>query len=189
MKQNKFLFALLAFVVSFGACETYPDWDENLEYSDTYPISGEYYVMDYDGVADTLTSSPYILYIYNKAYNPTKDSIWVDNYTGHPTGGLTEYAYKFKIKCKANMSSLTFNVERAGNVQSGQANPLDSAITVSISESILIDYDPGDITSAKPDSIYFKFSYFDKYGVLVRTMVTAGHRKTGWEEPNYDDNM
>lgn len=192
---NYFILLALA-VIIIPACETYPDWEEYVEYSETYPVSGEYIVYDYDAeTGDTLRSDDgvvygsYPLYIYNKSYNPTGDSIWIDNRTGHPGGALVEYPYKFKIKAKADLSNLSFDVEKAGDITGTNINPTDSAIRVTITNSMIKDYDPGDITSAKPDSIYFEFSYYDKYGDLEKTIITAGHRKTGWENPNYDDPM
>ncbi|MCD4792472.1 MAG: hypothetical protein K8R54_04505 [Bacteroidales bacterium] len=197
MKKIYKIFPILILAILFSACDLYPDWEEYVEYSSTYPVSGEYYVYDYEENGDRLLIEDggdpfdaYSLYIYNKSYNPTKDSIWVDNRTGHPTGGgSVEYPFKYKIKCKADTVNLSFNCERQGTVTGLSVNPLDSAITVTITESKIFDYDPGDITSAVPDSIYFKFSYYDKYGDIVKTIVTAGHRKSGWEEPQNDDNM
>ena len=194
MKKNRIIF-LLIIMFSIAACDTYPDWNKYVEYSDVYPICGEYYVYDYEENGDILLdeagdpTKAYILYIYNKAYNPTKDSIWLDNKIGHPSGAVIEYPYKYKIKCKADTNNLTFDCEKNGSVSGNNAYPLDSAVTVTIVQSKIIDNDPGDIESSLPDSIYFKFSYYDKFGELVKTVVTAGHRKTGWEEPNYDDPM
>lgn len=175
-------------VALFVSCETYPDWEESVEYSETYPISGEYYVRDFDAAGDTLLQDWYQLYIYNKSYNPTGDSIWIDNSAGHPVGGAVDYAYKFKIKAKANLVDFTFDCNKQGHVSGSNANPVDSAITVTIENSKIWEMSD-DITDATPDSIYFEFSYYDKYGDLVRKIKTYGHRKTGWEFPEYDDDM
>jgi hypothetical protein len=74
------------------------------------PICGEYLVKDYDLNGDVTTTKYYQLYIYNKAYNPTGDSIWIDNKTGHPTG--SNYNYLFKIKAKADTTNLTLMLIR-----------------------------------------------------------------------------
>ncbi len=189
MKKHIKLILFISIVLSFTACDLYPDWEDYVEYSSVYPVCGEYYVIDYNAndMSDTITEA-YYLYIYNKSYNPTGDSIWIDNNTGHPAGG-DPYSYKYKIKCKADTENLKFDCTKQGHVSGTFAHSQDSAVTVTIESSFIIDEDPGDILSSKADSIYFKFSYYDKYGELVRTLVTAGHRKTGWEEPEYDDDM
>jgi len=51
-------------VALFASCETYPDWEESVEYSETFPVSGEYYVRDFDAQGDTLLEDWYQLYIY-----------------------------------------------------------------------------------------------------------------------------
>lgn len=178
------LVTLVLFIVS---CDLYPDWTEYVEYSDTYPISGEYYVRDFDINTDTLVTDWYQLYIYNKSFNPTKDSIWIDNRTGHPAG-VSDYGYKFKIKCKADTNNLSFNVEKSGDIVAANVNPIDSAITVTIANSQVWDMSE-DISDPTPDSIYFEFTYYDKFGVEKRTLKVAGHRKTGWEFPEYSDPM
>jgi len=175
-------------VIFISACDLYPDWNDYVEYSDTYPVSGEYYVRDFDFNADTLVVDWYKLYIYNKANNPTGDSIWIDNASGHPVGGSVSYSYKYKIKTKADLTNLSFNCTKAGYVTGTNVNPLDSAITVTITNSKIIEMSQ-DITDATPDSIYFEFTYFDKYGNQIRQFKTSGHRKTGWEEPQNDDDM
>ena len=177
-------------VISLSACETYPDWKDHVEYSTTYPVSGEYYVRDYDiTTGDVITdTNPYSLYIYNKAFNPTEDSIWVDNRSGHPATGATSYTYKFKIKTRADLNALSFDAVSAGDVSGLNVNPLDSAVTITITNSKVWDMSD-DIEDATPDSISFEFTYFDKYGVELERLKVAGHRKTGWEEPQNDDSM
>ena len=187
--QMKNIFKILLIFTLFSAvtsCDLYPDWESYVEYSETYPVSGEYYVRDF--YANDSVSDWYKIYIYNKSYNPTGDSVWIDNITGHPTGGTDDYPYKFKIKTRADLDNLSFNCERAGNVTGSNTNPLDSAVTITITNSIIYDMSE-DISDATPDSIYFEFTYFDKFGVPTISLQTAGHRKTGWEDPQNDDNM
>lgn len=169
-----------------AGCDLYPDWHKYVKYSDAYPICGEYIVNDYNMTMDSIERGSYHLYIYNKAYNPTKDSIWVDNRAGHPAG-TDNYPYKYKIKCKADTVNLTFDVTKAGDVGS-KPNPSDSCNSVTIQNSKIWDMST-DITDATPDSIYFEVTYYDANGNVVSQFVTAGHRKTGWEEPNYNDPM
>lgn len=172
----------------FSACDLYPNWNSYVEYSDTYPISGEYYVRDFDINNDTIVEDWYKLYIYNKANNPTGDSIWIDNFSGHPSTGAETYDYRYKIKTKADLQNLSFNCIKAGNVTGLNTNPIDSAISVTITNSKIFDMST-DITDATPDSIYFEFIYYDESGNVIAKFKTAGHRKTGWENPNYDDDM
>ncbi len=188
----KFRIIITVFFVfsMFVACETYPDWDEGIEYSDVFPISGEWYVVDYDENGDTLEDTkPYILYIYNKSYNPTKDSMWIDNRVGHPGGGTSDdYEFRYKVKVKANMSDLTFNNNNVGDVAGGEVNPTSKSNRIFIYESKVFRYATG-IEDATPDSISFIINMTDSTGSVIGTIRTSGHRKTGWEEPNYDDEM
>lgn len=178
---------IVLLVIFISGCETYPDWENYVEYSDGYPICGEYYVRDFDANTDTIVEDWYVLYIYNKSYNPTKDSMWIDNRIGHPSL-VSTYDYKYKIKCKVDTINLSFDVDRAGEVTGSNLNPKDSAISVSISNSKIFKISQG-IEDAAADSIYFDLLYYDKYGDLKRSLKVAGHRKTGWEFPNFDDNM
>jgi len=187
--KSIFKFLILSFVVLLASCDMYPDWNNYVEYSDVYPVCGEYYVQDYDVDTDTVIADGewYVLYIYNKSYNPTKDSIWIDSRLGHPAG-VSDYNYKYKIKCSTDTVALTFDVDRTGDVVGSNVNPLDSAIEVSISNSKIWDLTET-IEDPTPDSIYFELSYYDKFGNLSKSFVVKGHRKTGWENPNYDDAM
>ncbi|MEA2043716.1 MAG: lipid-binding protein [Bacteroidota bacterium] len=190
-KLIKYSFLILVVAV-FGACELYPDWNDYVEFDPTYPVSGEYIVNDYTDTGDLMDEAygSYTIYIYNKANNEAdgSDSIWIDNKVGH---GASNYAFKYKIKSKADMSNLAFNCTEQGNVTGLNVNPLDSAATVTITNSKVFDNSDG-IEDATADSIFFEveYSYYNSSDVLVtETFQTAGHRKTGWENPNYDDDM
>jgi len=182
----KYKILLFLGIIFIAGCDLYPDWHNYVKYSDAYPICGEYIVKDYNMTMDTVVNESYHIYIYNKAYNPTGDSIWVDNRSGHPAG-VGSYDYKYKIKCKADTINLTFDVTKAGDVGSNP-NPLDSCNTVTIKNSKIWDMST-DITDPAPDSIYFEVTFYDPDGNIIKDFITAGHRKTGWEEPNYSDDM
>lgn len=186
MKKIKNLFILFAFVSLFGACDLYPSWESYVEYADTYPVCGNYLVQNYDYETGDVLFEWYEMFLYNKSYNPTKDSIWIDNYTG--LNGNDDYKYKFKVKAKADTINYTFDVVKSGNVIGTNINPLDSAISVTVSSSKIHILSSG-IEDATPDSIYFILSFFDKYGIEETKFVIAGHRKTGWEFPEYEDPM
>lgn len=194
MKKIILLISAFVIVLLWASCETYPDWQEGIEYSDAYPLAGEWYVVDYDQAGDSLTNisgdlfPPYILYIYNKSYNPTGDSIWIDNRTGHVSGGSGDtYEYRYKIKCVGNTETLNFNCTKQGDVRSA-VNAADSANTVNIINSKVIVNSTG-IEDPTPDSIYFEVELYKNDGTLIGKFKTAGHRKTGWEKPEYDDDM
>lgn len=174
-----FIIALL-----FASCETYPDWKEYVSYSSVFPICGEYLVKDYDNNDNELTDY-YSFYIYNKSYNPTGDSIWIDNITGHPTG--SNYPFVFKIKTKADTVNLTFDADKAGIISGSRPYPLMDTIRISITNSKVFRL-AKDITDPTPDSIYFKFTVYKTDQVTVKgERIVKGHRKTGWENPNYND--
>lgn len=176
-------------LITLSSCELYPDWQKYVEYSSVFPVCGEYYVRDYDPVNDTVPkSSFYLFYIYNKAYNPTGDSVYLDNFTGHPATGQNVYEYRFKIKAKADLKNLTFNVEKAPLIINPNPNPILDTIKVTISNSKIYRL-AKDITDPTPDSIYFKFTIYSNNGAVIAERIVKGHRKTGWEQPNYDDYM
>ncbi len=182
------LITLISFIV---ACETYPDWKDYVEYDSTYPVSGEYIVNNYKINADNTIGDKldkpgeYTLYIYNKADNQEdgKDSIWIDARIGVAD---KDYKYKYKIKALANMDDLSFNCDKSGNVQPSKTDPLATAPTITITESKVIDQST-DITNSEVDSIHFKVKYVN--GSTTQEFMVAGHRKTGWEQPGYDDAM
>jgi len=185
-KNIKYYLILASFLSILYSCG-YPEYE--VEYSEAYPVCGAYYVSDYDYVTKLpiKNQTNYELYIFNKSYNPTKDSIWIDNYSGH-SDGLVIYPYKFKIKTKADLTNLSFNCEKLGNVTGTNLDPLSGAVSVSITNSVITDYSK-DIKDPKADSIYFEFTYYDKDGVETMKVITAGHRKTGWETPEFTDPM
>ncbi len=194
MKNIIYFISILTFVSIWMSCDTFPDWEKDLQYSDAYPIAGEWYVTDYDENGDILADGgdeypPYILYIYNKAYNPTQDSIWIDNRTGHPSGGSGDnYEFRFKIKCKADKDNFTFDCTEQGDVTATNINPTSNSNIISITNSKVFINSSG-IEDATADSIVFDIEVKDSNGLLIGLFRTAGHRKTGWEEPNYDDDM
>ncbi len=188
--MRKLAFLIIAVIIFISACDTYPNWKEYVKYSSVYPVCGEYYVRDFDPNTDTLVTDWYKLYIYNTAFNPTKDSVWIDNSAGHPNTGLDVYPYKFKIRAKADTVNLTFNVQNAGSVSGNRAYPASNANRVTIKNSHIWHYAKDiDDFSAPPDSIYFEFELYDSTMTLIRKLVVKGHRKTGWENPNYEDPM
>jgi len=186
MKNIKLVFILFSFVAFFNSCDLYPNWEEYVDYADTYPICGNYLVKNYDNVTGEVIYDWYELFIFNKSYNPSKDSIWIDNITG--LTGVEDYDYKFKVKAKADTINYTFNVVKAGHVFGTYTNPIDSAISVTITNSKIHILSTG-IEDATPDSIYFELTFFDKYGIEQNKFVIAGHRKTGWEFPEHQDPM
>ncbi len=186
MKKYIIPIVVVAILSTMTACDLYPDWEDYVEYSSVFPVAGEYYVRDY---ADDDTSDFYLLHIYNKSFNPTKDSIWIDN-MAHPTG--SGYVYKYKIKCKTDTVNLKFDCVEAGNITGTDINPRDSATLVTIVSSKIHREENKNVTDATADSIYFEITYKyynDAEVLLTKTFITAGHRKTGWEDPNYDDDM
>ncbi|MBN2891959.1 MAG: hypothetical protein JXL97_08840 [Bacteroidales bacterium] len=191
MKLFYKLFVATIVVLTFQSCDFYRDWNEYVDYSEAYPICGEYMVRDFESNDDLLADDPYNdwyhIYIYNKSYNPTHDSIWIDNRTGHPVTGPT-YNFKYKIKCKADTIALSFDTDMAGDIIGYNVNPLDTCVHVTIANSKIWDVSD-DISDPTPDSIYFEFTYYNKAGTNLGTFITTGHRKTGWEEIQNDDNM
>ncbi len=186
--MKKIFGILLIFnMVVFSACE-YKEFE--VTYSETYPVCGDYYVNDYmvdanGNITSELVKEDYDnygLYIYNKSFNPTRDSIWIDN-TSH--SATANYANAYKIKLKADTVNLTFNVAKTPSIRADTAHaaPVPKRYIEIIDSKIIRNEWP------TPDSIYIKINLYDINGNLERTFYTAGHRKTGWENPEYSDEM
>lgn len=188
MYKSILKYILIAWVFVFASCETYPDWKEYVKYSSVFPVCGEFLIKEYDPVVDTVISDEYSqFYIYNKSYNPTGDSIWLDNWTGHPTNQV--YPFRFKIKTKADTLNYTFNANMCGLVMGSNPNPKMDTVRVSITNSKIFRL-AKDITDPTPDSIYFIFTiYQPDLTTIFASRIVKGHRKTGWEMPNESDNM
>jgi len=184
----KQLMTLLIFsaILSLSSCN-YPEYE--IEYSEAYPVCGEYYVYDYDAATmlPILNTDDvaihYNVYIYNKSYNPNKDSIWIDN-TEHTKDDGYE-GVPFKIKNRVDLTNKTFDCGITPVVTGKNANPAkfpNKYVTISESKVIINEW-------PVPDSIYFKVVISDSLQVPIKTVIIAGHRKTGWEYPEYTDPM
>lgn len=181
MKKIVLIIAFLSILFSFFACE-YPDYE--IEYSDVYPVCGEYYVNEYNSdMSIDEEQNSYILYIYNASYNDSGNDIWIDN--NNLSHGTNTYDYRFKIRTQADLENLTFNVTNAPHIPDGKASVPDSitqSVTINNSKIIKNEW-------PIPDSIYFEFTWYDGTGAEIGTVITAGHRKTGWENVNFSDPM
>ncbi len=184
--QTNFIIVLFASLLFLLSCDLYRDPEEYITYSDAYPICGEYYVRDYEANGTelgALKNDWYLIYIYNKSYNPTKDSIWINNIE-HIEEDLYESSYYYRIKTKADTVNRSFNCQQLPYILGTSLNPPASPtryITISESNIELKTWPEA------PDSIHFKVTYYDGSMNEVRSIYTVGHRKTGWENPEYDD--
>ncbi|ARS36383.1 lipid-binding protein [Pontibacter actiniarum] len=161
----KYTLLLLTFL-SFGfltSCDD--DDDEDIDYTATYPISGDwtvtYSIETSPGEFLPLVENEELL-IYNTAANvPTE--VWVDD-DGH--------FWDFKVKTPVDISSLTFGGENLQNVS------YNSQVNISNGQVFL---NAVEVNTIMRDSIYFQVSFSDDeepYGTIYHVY---GHRSTGFE--------
>jgi len=191
MKSFKRSLLLLIFssILILNSCG-YPEYE--VEYSEGYPVCGEYYVRDFNPTgsfteADLVSENYdwYKIYIYNKSYNPTGDSMWIDNSDHNPKEDKYIEGLMYKIKNKVDTVNKTFDCVLAPTMNGLNANATAKPkmfVTISESKIILNEW-------PIPDSIYLKIIVSDSLKVPYDTIITTGHRKTGWEFPEYSDPM
>ncbi|WP_266202894.1 lipid-binding protein [Pontibacter kalidii] len=163
---------LLTLFLSLGAftsCDD--DDDEDIEYTATYPISGDWVVTlnleTAPGQFEPLIEPTEVL-IYNTSANiPTE--VWVDD-EGHIWG--------FKVKTPINIDNLTFGGENLENMY------YNSQVTITDGQVFL---NAVEVNNLMRDSIYFKVSFSDDTDAegnpdpFGTTYHVYGHRKTGFE--------
>lgn len=102
--MKKYILTVIVFsVFMFSSCEFLDDLDKipdpKVEYSSTFPISGEYYAeFGYDGIGDLFDAGLVNINIYNTAADDGQE-VWI-----YDNGNY----WDFKVKAKVNMSDLTF---------------------------------------------------------------------------------
>jgi len=164
MKISKIFLLLLVVAMAFSACETLPK--QEVTYSPTFPVSGEYLVRVTDA-ADGTQPYPAIfaLRTYNTSSN-TKDTVWVK------LGGSSSL-YKFGLlgKVTCNPTAATFSVANGNNLV------YSSAFTI-IEGKVLLG--KAKVPSkAVCDSVYVKFTTAKD---PTKIYVAKGHRRTGFLE-------
>lgn len=171
-------FKLLYFVAlffSFGILSSCEKDAPEVEYTATYPVSGEWWVTykveTSPGVFEDVYHVGYTpLLTYNTAANkPTE--IWVDD-----EGNFWNY----KVKSSLDMNQLSFGVNEAPNKALDGDEPYD--ITVSIKDGKVFKNGGLSKTKVKTDSIYFKIEFSDAPGDVYHV---SGHRRTGFLEDDF----
>jgi hypothetical protein len=156
MKNIRYIIfiVLAAFIVS--SCQEWIDFkDPVIEHSSAWPLTGEWYVIEYyEGDAGLEAAyGPYSINVYNSSFS--EDSIWVENI----------YDSGFKVKARKTGTN-TFAVEGAEDI-----NGVAPGFTFDISEAQVIN----------TDSIAFRVIIYDPDGVVYDDYWEAGYRKTGFE--------
>lgn len=170
MKRRYFyILVMLPLFVLLGACDD--DDDIDIEYTATYPISGDWtvtYSLDNGaGGFEPLVEHTELL-IYNTAANEPNE-VWVDDHGNF---------WDFKVKTPANVQNLTFGGEALENVSyDSQVNITDGQVFLNGAEE----------NGLLRDSIYFRVTFSDDtdangdpdpYGTVYHVY---GHRSTGFE--------
>ncbi len=159
--RHLFILAALFLFGPLTSCDD--DDDPSIEYSATYPISGDWTVT-YSADDGTGNFLPLVedaeLLIYNTSANiPTE--VWVDDHGGFQN---------FKVRANVDLPNLAFSGDNLQNTATGS-----KVTTVTISNGKIIR-DGALQNGIKRDSIYFEVSLGD--ATIYRV---AGHRSTGFE--------
>jgi len=166
MKISKIFLLLLVGILAFSACETLPK--QEVLYSPTFPVSGEYLVR-VTNAADGTQPYPAIFAFraFNTSYN-TKDTVWVKL-------GAATASYTFGLLGKALCVPTTamFNITNGTNT----IYPLTPSFTI-LEGKVLLGQ--AKVPSGTPcDSVYMKFQTARDPG---KTFILKGHRRTGFYE-------
>lgn len=181
MKTIYLKLIMILFIFSFISCETYKKYD--IELSPAYPLSGDWYVRDYEPNNlnyDNARSKDYNLYLFGSSFKPETE-IWIDNTKGSRIG----YEGKYKVKGLYNKNNLSFNNEKLPFYSDAGATLPDSIIKyTTVTDSKIIERE-GKLT----DSIIFRVVIYSGQGVElpIDTFYTAGHRTKGTENPFFDE--
>lgn len=104
MNMKKYILSIIVLsVFIFSSCEFLDDLDKipdpEVEYSSTYPVSGEYYAeFAYEAYGDLFEAGFVNINIYNTAADDGQE-VWI-----YDNGNY----WDFKVKAKVNMDDLTF---------------------------------------------------------------------------------
>jgi len=168
------VFSLVIFI--FASCDTYPEYEQ--EYSPSYPICGNYFVMNYSPDAkanyEDAISDMYEIYLYSSSIEAEK-YVWINTQ-------VALASTSFRVKTEYNIETLSFDGVMLPHSPSS-ALPPDSAVKyITIDESIIIEKE-----WPIPDSISFKVSIYDGEKALDSVIYVQGHRSTGQEVPYWDN--
>lgn len=170
MKNIKYTIILLLSLLSFSACETYGDYD--VELSPIYPLCGEW-IVDITDETGTLVKQKTSCNTYNTSANDI-DKMWLKM-------GTNKLAYGVLAKVNCNVSSLSFNVDKAANLLYATDGVTTNEIVTITNGKITID---GFNTASghKADKIEFTMTNSKSPG---KTYTVIGFRKTGWAGEDY----
>ncbi len=189
MKISKIFLLLSVAAIAFSACETLPK--QEVTYSPTFPVSGEYLVkVNYvskltntDSVA--ANTSVFVFRTYNTSSN-TKDTVWARlSKASSPGTSLTSFPFNFLGKASCNITSAIFSATNSNNlafpVTDAKGNVTYPSITI-LEGKVLLG--KANVPSKSVcDSVYVKFTTAKD---PKRIYVLKGHRRTGFLE---DENL
>lgn len=158
MKKLRFQIFIILLITGFVSCETMDDFE--VEYSPTWPVSGEWWVTwefdDGSGDVDDYYGVGHVrLLTYGDAAN-NGDSLWVWDYG--------EF-WDFKVKTGVNVSSKSFSVTAGHDVVWD--------IGVNVLNGLVIEREDG-------DSIYAEIAFEDDATPYETTFIVSGRRVKGF---------
>ena len=172
MKISNICLLLLVGMLAFSACETLPN--QEVSYSPTFPVSGEYLVR-VTNEADGVQPSPVVftLRTFNTSYN-TKDTVWIKLQSTVKGVPYTVWGLYGKASC--NTTAAMFNVTAGNNT----VYPLTPSFTI-LEGKVLLG--KAKVPSGTPcDSVYMKYQTANDPG---KTFIAKGHRRTGFYEDEF----
>lgn len=169
MKIIKYIYILTFLTVGilFYSCQKLDDQD--VKYSSTFPVSGEWWVRMLDAEGNVVVDYAKIE-TYNLA-SDKGDSIWIDDL------GNT---WTFKIKAACNVKAKTFAVDSIPSVAYSKGEPY--FIKVDVKDGHVIE--KGGLTKGGnvSDSIFMHIGFEDESGTVY---TIAGVRRTGFSADEY----
>jgi hypothetical protein len=156
---NKKVLVFLMITVILSSCSKKPD----VENTNTYKMSGEWFIRFYTGGAAVTNYHKIISY---NTSDPNSGQIWVDDLNFQP----------FKAKFNVDYGSLTF---KPGP---GVPNIALTGKTINVIEGKVLPGAGKSKTGVTVDSIYMKLEFSEEAGTIYEV---AGHQRTGFFEDEY----
>jgi len=156
---NKAVLVSLTIVLIASSCSKKPD----VEYTNTYKMSGEWFIRFYTGGA--AVSNYHKIISYNTS-DPNSGQIWVDDLDFQP----------FKAKFDVDYPTLSFKPI------SGIANLANTGKTIKVLEGKVLPGAGRSKTGVTVDSIFMKLEFSEEAGTIYDV---AGHQRTGFQEDEY----
>lgn len=166
----------LAFILCAGLLFSCEKDEPEVQYTATYPVSGEWWVTNKvetsPGVFEDVYSLGHTPLLTSNTAANTANEIWISD-----EGNFWNY----KIKAGVQIDNRTFSVLNAVNTTlDNEGEPYN--IKVTITDGKVIEKGGLSRSKVQTDSIYFRATFEDDPGVIYHV---SGHRRTGFLEDEF----